>query len=108
MLKLEKKRQQSHYIEILEDKVGKLKKTNIDMKRKIGTLQHQQDDQTNLMTQHIEVQRKMQSEIQQLFHRYEGKKAGGQMVVIITLVKKQNRLKIFLAAGLNCFILSVQ
>ena len=44
------------------------------MKRKIVTLQHQQDDQTNLMTQQIEIQRKMQSDIQQLFHSYESKK----------------------------------
>ena len=51
------------------------------MKRKIVTLQHQQDDQTNLMTQQIEIQREMQSDIQQLFHSYEGKKAGRQMVV---------------------------
>ena len=81
MLVCEKKRQQSHEIEILEDKVGQLKRTNKEMKRKIVTLQHQQDDQTNLMTQQIEIQRKMQSDIQQLFHSYEGKKAGCQMVV---------------------------
>ena len=39
-----------HEIEILEDKVGQLKRTNKEMKRKIVTLQYQQDDQTNLMT----------------------------------------------------------
>ena len=63
----EKKRQQSHEIEILEDKVGELKRTNEEMKRKIVTLQHQQDDQTILMTKQIEIQREMQSDIQQLF-----------------------------------------
>ena len=47
------------------------------MKQKIVTLQHQQDNQTNLITQQIETQREMQSDIQQLFHSYEGKKAGG-------------------------------
>ena len=31
---------QSHEIEIREDKVGQLKRTNKEMKRKIGTLQH--------------------------------------------------------------------
>ena len=51
------------------------------MKRKIDTLQHQQDDQTNLITQQIEIQQEMQSDIQQLFDSYEGSKAGGQMVV---------------------------
>ena len=51
------------------------------MKRKIVTLQHQQDNQTNLITQQTETQREMQSNIQQLFYSYEGKKAGGQMVV---------------------------
>ena len=51
------------------------------MKRTIVTLQHQQDDQTNLMTQQIEIQREMQSDIEQLFHSYEDKKAGGPMVV---------------------------
>ena len=81
MLMCEKKRQQSHEIEILEDKVGQLKRTNKEMKQKIVTLQHQQDDQTNLMTQQIEIQREMQSYIQQLFHSYEGKKADCQMVV---------------------------
>ena len=40
-----------------------------------------QSNQTNLMTQQIEIQREMQSDIQQLFHSYEGKKAGGQMVI---------------------------
>ena len=76
-----KKRQQSHEIEILEDKLGQLKRTNKEMKRKIVTLQRQQDDQTNLMTQQIQIQREMQTDIQQLFHSYEGKKAGRQMVV---------------------------
>ena len=51
------------------------------MKHKIVTLKHQQDDQINLMTQQIEIQREMQSDIQQLFYSYEGKKAGRQMVV---------------------------
>ena len=37
----EKTRQQSHETEMLEDKVGQLKKTSKEMKRKIGTLQHQ-------------------------------------------------------------------
>ena len=77
----EKKRQQSHEIEILVDKVEQLKRTNKEMKRKIVTLQHQQDDQTNLMIQQIEIQREMQSDMQQLFHSYEGKKAGRQMVL---------------------------
>ena len=63
----EKKRQQSHDTEILEDKVGQLKRTNKEMKRKIDTLQHQQDVQTNLITRQIEIQREMQSDIQQLF-----------------------------------------
>ena len=81
VLMREKKRQQSHEIEILEDKVGQLKRTNKEMKQKIVTLKHQQDDQINLMTQQIEIQREMQSDIQQLFHSYEGKKAGRQMVV---------------------------
>ena len=77
----EKKRQQSHEIEILVDKVEQLKRTNKEMKRKIVTLQHQQDDQTNLMIQQIEIQREMQSDMQQLFHSYEGKKADRQMVL---------------------------
>ena len=81
MLMGEKKRQQSHEIEILEDKVGQLKRTNKEMKQTIVTLKHQQDDQINLMTQQIEIQREMQSDIQQLFHSYEGKNAGRQMVV---------------------------
>ena len=34
------------------------------MKRKKFTLQHEQDDQTNFMTQQIEIQREMQSDIQ--------------------------------------------
>ena len=37
------------------------------MEREIGTLQHQQDNQTNLMTQQTEIQRETQSELQQLF-----------------------------------------
>ena len=77
----EKKRQQSHEIEILVDKVGQLKRTNKEMKRKIVTLQHQQDYQTNLMTEQTEIQREMQSDIQQLLHSYEGKKTGCQMVL---------------------------
>ena len=81
VLMREKKRQQSYETEILEDKVGQLKRTNKEMKRKIVTLQHQQDDQTNLMIQQIEIQRGMQSDMQQLFHSYEGKKAGRQMVL---------------------------
>ena len=81
VLMREKKRQQSHEIEILVDKVGQLKRTNKEMKRKIVTLQHQQDDQTNLMIQQIEIQREMQSDMQQLYHSYEGKKAGRQMVL---------------------------
>ena len=44
VLMREKKRQQFHEIEILEDKVGQLKRTNKEMKRKIDTLQHQQDN----------------------------------------------------------------
>ena len=80
VLMREKKRQQSYETEILEDKVGQLKRTNKEMKRKIVTLQHQQDDQINLMTQQIEIQREMQSHIQQLFDSYEGKKAGCQTV----------------------------
>ena len=63
----EKKRQQPHDTEILEDKVGQLKRTNKGMKWKIDTLQHQQDDQTNLITWQIEIQKEMQSDIQQLF-----------------------------------------
>ena len=51
------------------------------MKQKIITLQHQQNDQTNLMTQQIEIQREIQSDIQHLFHSYESKKAGHQMFV---------------------------
>ena len=51
------------------------------MKRKIVTLQHQHDDQTNLMTQQIEIQREMQSDIQQFFYGYEGEKTGAQMVI---------------------------
>ena len=51
------------------------------MKQKIGTLQHHQDNQTNSMTQQIEIQREMQSDIQQLFHSYKGKKVGCQMVI---------------------------
>ena len=66
----EKKRQQFHEIEILEDKVGQLQRTNKEMKRKIVSLQYQQDGQTNLMTQQIELQRAMQSDMQQLFHSY--------------------------------------
>ena len=81
VLMCEKKRQQYHGIEILEDRLGQLKITNKEMKRKIVTLQHQQDDQTNLITQQIEIQQEMQSDIQQLFDSYEGRKAGGQMVV---------------------------
>ena len=81
VLMCEKKRQQYHGIEILEDRLGQLKRTNKEMKRKIVTLQHQQDDQTNLITQQIEIQHEMQSDIQQLFDSYEGRKAGGQMVV---------------------------
>ena len=68
VLMREKKRQQSHEIEILEDKVKQLKSANKEMKRKIVTLQHQQDDSTNLMTEQIEFQREMQSDIQQFFH----------------------------------------
>ena len=34
------------------------------MKRKISTLQHQQDSQTNAMSQKVEIQRQMQSDIQ--------------------------------------------
>ena len=66
----EKKRQQFHEIEILEDKVGQLQRTNKETKRKIVSLQYQQDGQTNLMTQQIELQRAMQSDMQQLFHSY--------------------------------------
>ena len=51
------------------------------MKQKIGTLQNQQDNRTSLMTQQIENQRDMQSDVSQLFHSYEGQKAGGKMVV---------------------------
>ena len=82
VLMREKKRQQCHEIEILEDKVGQLKRTNKEMKQKIDTVQHQQDDKTNLMTQQIEIQTEKQSGIQQLFHSYEGKKAGCQMIVV--------------------------
>ena len=64
VLMREKKRQQCHEIEILEDKVGQLKRTNKEMKQKIDTLQHQQDNQTNLMTQQIEIQQERQSGIQ--------------------------------------------
>ena len=64
VLMRDKKRQQSHEIEILEDKVGQLKRTNTEMKRKIVALQYQQDDQTNLMTQQTEILREMQSDIQ--------------------------------------------
>ena len=62
------------------------------------------------MTQQIEIQREMQSDIQQLFHSYEGKKAGGQMVISnwITLAKKQDWFKMSLVPSLNCFILSAQ
>ena len=77
----EKKRQQSYEIEILKDKAEQLKRTNKELKQKIGTLQHQQDNQTKLMTQQIEIQREMQSEIQQLFHSYKVKKTGNQMVI---------------------------
>ena len=63
MLLCEKKRQLSHETEILEDKVEQLKRTNKKVKQKIVTLQHQQDDQTNLMTQQIKIQREMESEI---------------------------------------------
>ena len=35
----EKKRQQSHEIEILEDKVGQLKRRSKEIKQKIGNLQ---------------------------------------------------------------------
>ena len=66
----EKKRQQFHEIEILEDKVGQLQRTNKETKRKIVSLQYQQDGPTNLMTQQIELQRAMQSDMQQLFHSY--------------------------------------
>ena len=51
------------------------------MKQRIGNLQHQQDNQTNLMTQQIEIQREMQSDIQQFFYGYEGEKTGAQMVI---------------------------
>ena len=77
----EKKRQQSYESEILKDKAKQLKRTNKEMKQKIGSLQHQQDNQTKLMTQQIEIQREMQSEIQQLFHSYKVKKTGNQMVI---------------------------
>ena len=75
----EKKRQRLHEIERLKDKVGQLRRTNKEMKQKIGTLQHQQDNQTNLMTQQIETQRETQSDNQHLFHTYEDKKKGYQM-----------------------------
>ena len=81
VLMREKKSQQSDEIEILEDKVGQLKQTSKEMKQKIGNLQHQQDNQTNLIIQQIEIQREMQSDSQQLFHSYDGKKTGGQMVI---------------------------
>ena len=51
------------------------------MKQKTGTLQHHQDNQTNSMTQQMEIQREMQSDIQQLVHSYKGKKVGCQMVI---------------------------
>ena len=51
------------------------------MKRKIVTLQHQQYNQTNLVTQQTEIHRKMKSDIQQLFHSYACKKVGAKMVV---------------------------
>ena len=56
----QKKGQQSHVIEIRKDKVGQLKRINKEMKRKINILQYQQDDQTNLAIQQIELQREMQ------------------------------------------------
>ena len=56
MVMREKKKQQSCEIEIQEDKVGQLKRTSKEMKQKIGSLQHQQNSQTNLMTQQIEIQ----------------------------------------------------
>ena len=56
----QKKSQQSHVIEIRKDKVGQLKRINKEMKRKIAILQYQQDDQTNLAIQQIELQREMQ------------------------------------------------
>ena len=59
VLMREKKRQRLHGIETLKDKVGQLRRTNKEMKQKIGTLQHQQDNQTNLMTQQIEIQREV-------------------------------------------------
>ena len=61
--------------------MGQLKRTNKEMKQKTGTLQHHQDNQTNSMTQQMEIQREMQSDIQQLFHSYKGKKVGCQMVI---------------------------
>ena len=81
VLMREKKTQQSHEIKILEDKLVQVLRTNNEMKQKIITLQHQQNDQTNLMTQQIEIQREIQSDIQHLFHSYESKKAGHQMFV---------------------------
>ena len=57
----EKKRQQSHEIEIMKDKIRQLKRTNKEMKQKIGTLQHKQDNQTSLASQQIEIQSEMQS-----------------------------------------------
>ena len=57
----EKKRQQSHEIEIMKDKIRQLKRTNKEMKQKIGTLQHKQDNQTSLTSQQIEIQSEMQS-----------------------------------------------
>ena len=50
----EKKRQQFHEIELLEDKLGQLKKKKKEMKRKIVILQNQQDNQTNLISRQIE------------------------------------------------------
>ena len=67
VLMREKKRLQSYEVEMLEENVRQLKATNKEMKRKIGTLQHQQDIQTNLMSQKTEIQREMQSYIGHLF-----------------------------------------
>ena len=61
VLMREKKRQQSHEIEIMKDKIRQLKRTNKEMKQKIGTLQHKQDNQTSLTSQQIEIQSEMQS-----------------------------------------------
>ena len=77
VLMREKKRQQSNEIETLEDNVGHLKRTNKEMKRKIVTLQHQQDDQTNK----LKFKGKCNQTSSSFFHNYEGKKAGRQMVV---------------------------